>query len=109
MATENAAFDFEALKAQHGDKHVLKVNTALGPVVLRTANEGSADRFLIGWMDSDPAKKVNAVQQLGRDCVIYPSKEEFRSMCREKPGIAVLIGRKAQELLGIDEVAEGKE
>lgn len=95
----------DALERDHGE--VLKVNTVLGPVVLRGPLPVEYKRFRDQFLDEK--RKAIAAEQLARSCVVFPSKEAYDAMVKKKPGISDLCGVKAIGMSGDKEVDEGKE
>lgn len=75
-------------------------------VVVKRPDRPSYKRFKS--MMSDPQKRVDALEQLMRDCLVHPTRQEFDAMLDKRPALGDLFGARVLELAGLTAEAEAK-
>lgn len=99
-----------ALKAQHGNK-LLKVTIPATEfdeetiVVLKRPPRAEYKRFRSMLHDD---QKADALETLGKSCVVYPDAVAFQAMLDERPALAEVVGGRAAEFAGLEGKAEAK-
>jgi hypothetical protein len=90
------------LKAKHGDVYRLK---ALGhEFLVRGPSVAEWRRFKATI--SDKAKRPFATEQLARDCVVHPPKEEVEALFTKYPALPESLADKIAEIGGATEEVE---
>lgn len=91
------------LKAKHGDD--LRTLTAGGvTVIVKSPTRAVWTQFRAATADA--TKRVVALEQLCRSCIINPSPEDLGALFERKPGLAESFGSRLVELAGAMEEAE---
>ncbi|HEX2863663.1 MAG TPA: hypothetical protein VHN99_03775 [Deinococcales bacterium] len=93
----------EQLKAEHGD--TLKLLKAAGEtVVVRPPRKVEYERFRDASFDEK--KRARALEQLVREAVVHPSRDEFDALLQRKPALSEVFGARVIELAGAAVEAE---
>lgn len=92
------------LKSEHEELHQLTAGELTFVVVppSRAAWQRFSERV------TDDAKRLHALEQLARDCVVFPSAEAFDNVLQKKPATAAALFPKLSELAGAVEEVEAK-
>jgi hypothetical protein len=103
----------DALEVQHGDSnvHVLRVPFTPGLPVLvavRAPKPPEVKRFRARVKSEDKDQAIHAAEELGESCVIYPDRETFAQLLKERPNLNVDCGTKALSLVVAKSDSEGK-
>lgn len=92
----------EELKGKHGELTELK---AAGYAVL-VKKPGRAQWRKFKTFAADENKRVDCVEVLFRDCVVYPPAPDVEAMLAEKPALAEKFGEALCEMAGAGEAVE---
>jgi hypothetical protein len=86
------------LKSEHGDRlEVLELDDGL-EIVAKPPSEGEWERFTAMTLDDE--QKPKAMKTLVRACVVYPPKDEFVALLKERPALVGSIGKQLHEMAG---------
>lgn len=110
-AEAQEAIDIEAitdLEIEHGVSNVSVIWAAHSPglpcaIAVRTPNPNEIKVYRAG-IRIDPHPKARApdfqkaAEDLAARCRIYPTKEQYESLCELRPGIAGQVGKAASDL-----------
>ena len=88
--------NIEQLKQQHGELHEL--SHAGETVIVKAPNRATWKRFRAQVIDE--SKRVVALEELVRSCVVHPEKAELEVMLDRKPGLVETFGKALGELAG---------
>lgn len=99
--TEN---EIEVLKTQHGQLHLLELDDEA--VVAKAPTRALWKRFRA--QTQDETKRLIAAENLVRDCVVWPAKNELEAMWERKPGLIESFGSELLELAGLSNKVEKK-
>lgn len=98
---EKFAKAYEEAVANHGDDRVAIVESKLGPVLLRSPSRPEYKRFRSQLKPKGDNGDI--LEQLARQVVLYPSRQEFDAMLDRRPALADTVGNRALELAGAGE------
>lgn len=103
----------DALEVQHGDSNiaVLRVPYADGfPVLVavRTPKEPEVKRFRARVKSDDKDQHTAACAEVGESCVVYPARDVFAQLAKQRPNLTVDAGLAALNLSRASKDAEGK-
>lgn len=95
----------EKLKAQHGD--IYSVSAPSGEmVVVRMPDRALWKRFRSHM--ADERRRIDALENLVRGCVVHPDAPTFDAMLEKKPGLAETFGAAVVDLAGMAQDSEKK-
>ena len=94
----------QRLKAEHGELYELEVRGYA--VLFRPPRRAEYRRFRALALDEQ--KRAEALERLTRDCVVWPTPEEFDALLERLPALGEVIGAKLVELAGAMEEVEIK-
>jgi hypothetical protein len=97
--------NIEALKAEHGDIFVFEFSE--GAIALRRPSRAAYKAFM-AKVAKDQSKIADAQEQLARDCVVHPSKQEFADTIEKFPALPALISAELIALAAGEEVERAK-
>jgi hypothetical protein len=94
------------LKEQHGDRiEQIDLDDDLF-VVAKPPSEGEYERFTSMLLDDE--QKPKAMKTLVLACVVYPPKDEFRALIKERPALIGTIGKELHAMAGAAKVVKRK-
>lgn len=96
--------DIQKLKAEHGALHQL--DHAGEAVIVKSPNRATWKRFRS--QAQDEAKRLIAMEELVRACVVHPERGELEAMLDRKPGLVESFGKVLAELAGAGTDVEKK-
>jgi hypothetical protein len=94
----------ERLSAMNIELHLLSADGV--DIVVKRPDRPSYKRFRA--MVSDQAKRADAPETLVRDCIVYPTREEFNTLLESKPALGDVFGAKLLDLAGMTAEADAK-
>jgi hypothetical protein len=94
------------LKADHGDRiEEIELDDDL-VVVAKPPSEGEYERFTAMVMDDE--QKPKAMKTLVLACVVYPPRDEFRALIKDRPALVGSIGKELHSMAGAAKVVKRK-
>lgn len=95
----------EALKREHGEVYV--ISAAGCEIAVRMPTVHEFERFQDS-IASDKKKGTRALAQLVRDCLVFPSREEYDAIVARRPGLPVSFGSEVVKIAGLVDEVEAK-
>lgn len=99
--------EIDQIKSQLGVSVLRSFELAGLEVVCRAPSEGDYKRFKT--QISDPDRRAMAPDSLVYSCVVWPGRDEFKGMVKEKPGIIESIAGELVEWAGATKLIEKKD
>lgn len=94
-----------ALKAEHGDELRL-VRAGGDAAVVRPPRRVEYKRFLDRSADAKGAERREAIEQLGRACIVRPTGAELDTLVEKRAGLLTKAASVALEMAALGEEAE---
>lgn len=96
--------EIDKLKAEHGELHEL--SHAGETVIVKAPNRPTWKRFRA--QAQDEGKRLIAMEELLRACVVHPERSSLEAMLDRKPGLVEAFGKVLAELAGAGTDVEKK-
>lgn len=96
--------EIKKLKAEHGD--LTQLDHAGESVIVKSPNRATWKRFRA--QAQDEGKRIIAMEELVRACVVHPDRAGLEAMLDRKPGLVETFGKELAELAGASDKAEKK-
>jgi hypothetical protein len=98
------AIDLEKLKSEHGALHEISHDGE--SVIVKSPNRATWKRFRA--QAQDDGKRIIAMEELVRACVVHPERGELEGLLDRRPGLVETFGKALADLAGASDKAEKK-
>ena len=92
----------EKLKSEHGEIYAVEVGGAT--LIVRPPTRAAFRRFVD--KSANETARYTAMENLLRDCVVWPSPTELNELLERKPGIVAPVAERLVQLAGAAQEAE---